>query len=371
MTAVHPAATRPEASALPARLPSLTGLRWVAAMLVFGYHVGTMRVMADPDHALIVKKLFTLGLSGVQFFFVLSGFVLVWSARPGEAAHRFLRRRLAKIFPSHAVMWAVVLGALLWWGFAVDPFVALGNLLLVQAWNPDTAWFYSVNNVSWSLSCELFFYVCLPLALPVLRRARERALYAVVIAMPLLILALWPAQELLPPADRWWFTQVFPLTRSLEFWLGAAAAELLRRDRWRGPGLPVATGIFVLTWAVAGEWVPAYLWTTILAAVYVTVITAAARADLRGAWSPWRGPVLRWLGEVSFAYYLVHVFVIGTALRLLERTNGFPGWQGPAAALGFLALCLGCAALLHRYVELPMMRLLSPGRRAAAPDRTR
>ncbi|WP_255544132.1 acyltransferase [Micromonospora sp. ATA51] len=73
------------ASAVAGRLPSLTGLRWVAALLVFGFHVATMRIVAEPDYQAVVDWLFTLGLSGVEFFFILSGFVLVWSYRDASA----------------------------------------------------------------------------------------------------------------------------------------------------------------------------------------------------------------------------------------------------------------------------------------------
>ncbi|MGW4463334.1 acyltransferase family protein [Micromonospora sp. NPDC004704] len=345
------------------KLPSLTGLRWVAAMLVFGFHVGTMRVIAEPDYHAVVSKVFTLGLSGVQFFFILSGFVLVWSARPGDTPLAFWRRRAAKIFPNHVVLWAAVLLLGLYWA---DPFnlkVAITNLFLVQAWNPTPGWFYSVNTVSWSLSCELFFYLCLPLVLPLIRRLRPGVLVAVIVAMPLLILSLWPGQLLVPEADRWWFTQVFPLVRSLEFWMGVAAAELMVRGRWRGPNLKVATVIFLLTWVAATQWIRAELWTTLLAAAYILVIAAAAEADVRGTWSPWRSRPMRWLGEVSFAYYLVHVFVVTSILRATNHQGGFPGWQGPAAAVGFLLLNLVLAGLLYRFVETPMMRLLGPRRR--------
>ncbi|GAB3155328.1 hypothetical protein GCM10027290_51270 [Micromonospora sonneratiae] len=333
-------------------------------MLVFGFHVGTMGVIADPDYKAVVDRLFTLGLSGVQFFFILSGFVLVWSARPGEPRHVFWRRRIAKIFPNHVVLWAaVLLLGIFYFADPQNPKVVLTNLFLVQAWNPTPGWFYSVNTVSWSLSCELFFYLCLPLVLPLVRRARPWMLYAVVFAMPLLILSMWPAQALVPEADRWWFTQVFPLVRSLEFWLGVAAAELMLRGRWRGPSLPVASVIFVVTWFVAAQWIPAQLWTTLLAIAYVLVIAAAADADVRGTWSPWRSRPMVWLGEVSFAYYLVHVFVVTSVLRATDNIGGFPGWQGPAAAIGFLLLNLLLAGLLFRFVETPMMRLLAPRRR--------
>ena len=349
--------------ALASRLPSLTGLRWIAALLVFGFHAGTMRIIAEPDYQAVVGKVFTLGLSGVQFFFILSGFVLVWSARPGDSRRRFWRRRFAKIYPNHVLLWALAMGAAVWFADPINPVAALENLFLIQAWDPRPGYFYSVNNVSWSLSCELFFYLCLPLVLPLVRRARPWHLWAVVIAVPLLILALWPAQTLVPEQSRWWFTQVFPLVRSLEFWMGVAAAELMLRGRWRGPGLPLASLIFVVTWVAAAEWIRAEFWAALLAAAYILVIAAAADADVRGRRSPLRSRPMVWLGEVSFAFYLVHVFVIMTILRVTgDWGTGLPGWWGPAAVIGFLALTLGLAALVHRFVEQPMMRRLAPRR---------
>ncbi|MDG4798759.1 acyltransferase [Micromonospora sp. WMMD1082] len=345
------------------RLPSLTGLRWVAALLVFGFHAGTMRIIAEPGPQAVVGEIFTLGLSGVQFFFILSGFVLVWSARPGDSRRRFWRRRFAKIYPNHVVMWALAMLAMLWFADPINPVAALENLFLVQAWDPRPGHFYSVNNVSWSLSCELFFYLCLPLALPAVRRARPWMLWAVVIAVPLLILALWPGQTLVPEQSRWWFTQVFPLVRSLEFWMGVAAAELMLRGRWRGPRLPLASLIFVATWVAASQWIRAEFWAALLSVAYVLVIAAAADADVHGRRSPLRSRPMVWLGEVSFAFYLVHVFVITTILRLTgDWGTGLPGWWGPPAVIGFLLLTLALAALLHRFVEQPMMRRLAPPR---------
>ncbi|MFC4016528.1 acyltransferase family protein [Micromonospora sp. GCM10011542] len=360
------AEARPERVA--GRLPSLTGLRWIAALLVFGFHVATMGIIVEPDYRAVVDKVFALGLSGVEFFFILSGFVLVWSARDGERKRSFWRRRFAKIYPNHLVLWAAALLVALWFADPISPAVAVENLLLLQAWDARSGWFYSVNTVSWSLSCEFFFYLCLPLALPLLRRARPWALWAVVVAVPLLILALWPAQTLVPEVNRWWFAQIFPPVRSLEFWMGAAAAELMRRGWWRGPRLSVASVLFVVVWVAAAQWVRAELWAALLAAAYLLVITAAADADVRGGSSPWRSRPLIWLGEVSFAFYLVHVLVMTAVLRWSGNLGvGFTGWRGPAVVLGFLLLTLVLAGLLHRYVETPLMRRLAPRRGGAPP----
>ncbi|CCH17270.1 acyltransferase family protein [Micromonospora lupini] len=367
MTSTTDAPAAPPAPTV-ARLPSLTGLRWIAALLVFGFHAGTMRIIAEPDYKAVIDALFTLGLSGVQFFFILSGFVLVWSARPGGSRLTFWRRRIAKIYPNHLVLFAATLGVAWWFADPVLPAAAVENLLLLQAWDPRPGWFYSINTVSWSLSCEFFFYLCLPLALPLLRRARPSVLWTLIIALPLLILALWPAQHLVPEVSRWWFTQIFPPARSLEFWLGAVAAELMLRGLWRGPRLTAATAIFVVTWVTAAQWIPAQWWTTLLAVAYLLVITAAADADVSGRRSPWRSRPLVWLGEVSFAFYLVHVLVMTSVLRYSgDWGTGFRGWRGPAVVLGFLLVNLVLAGLLHRFVETPMMRRLAPRRPRRPP----
>jgi peptidoglycan/LPS O-acetylase OafA/YrhL len=214
----------------------------------------------------------------------------------------------------------------------------------------------------------MFFYLCLPFALPVIRRMRPWMLYAVVVAMPLLIMAMWPTQQLLPPDTRWWFTQIFPVVRSFEFWVGVAAAELMLRGRWRGPGLLVSTGIFVAIWVASMEWIRAELWTTVLAFGYILVIAAAARADTTGRWSPWRSRPMVWLGEVSFAFYLVHVFLIKAILRFTGHPGGFSGWRGPVVTIGLLVVSLLAAWLLFRFVETPMMRVLGPRRRGRQPS---
>lgn len=86
----------------PGPLPSLTGLRWVAALLVFclhtrnlGYFNGQARHFADWG--------FGAGSTGVSFFFLLSGFVLGWSARSDDRPTAFWRRRFARLYPVHLV----------------------------------------------------------------------------------------------------------------------------------------------------------------------------------------------------------------------------------------------------------------------------
>lgn len=69
-------------------LPSLTGMRWAAALLVFGTHVRIFGYFGG-DAAHSVQTLLGPGSAGVSFFFILSGFVLTWTARPHDKATSF------------------------------------------------------------------------------------------------------------------------------------------------------------------------------------------------------------------------------------------------------------------------------------------
>ncbi|MGH3417733.1 MAG: acyltransferase family protein, partial [Actinocrinis sp.] len=92
------------------RLDSLTGLRFLAAALVFFFHGSIEFVFANQatQHGYLTGAA-TAGFVGVSFFFVLSGFVLTWSARPNDRARAFWRRRFFKIAPNYVVTYVAAL----------------------------------------------------------------------------------------------------------------------------------------------------------------------------------------------------------------------------------------------------------------------
>jgi peptidoglycan/LPS O-acetylase OafA/YrhL len=141
-------------------LRRLTSLRWFAALAVFADHA------VSSGHG--SSRWFVLGDAGVSFFFVLSGVVLAWSARPGDTARRFWRRRFARIYPATLVS-GVAAGLLIWAGWvygSLRGFAAVTHLFLIQAWWPSGQNpVYAYNGVAWSLSCEAFFYLLFPLLL--------------------------------------------------------------------------------------------------------------------------------------------------------------------------------------------------------------
>jgi len=351
----------------PASLPSLTGLRWVAALLVFGLHVNNFRYF-DGTGGRVVTWAFGAGATGVSFFFVLSGFVLTWSARPDDRAPAFWRRRIARVLPVHLVTAAIALLMAFTLEHQSMPSLGQGlaNVLLVHSW--WRPWWQTLDPVSWSLACEAFFYALFPLLALGLRRLGARGAAAVAGLSVLAVLAVaWVNAQhwLSQPIDS------LPLARLPEFVLGVAVARLVLLDRWRGPGLEASLALAVIGYFLVPQVTTDYRATTCTVIGFALLIPAAAVADLRGLPSLWRGRRLVRLGELSFAFYMVHLLVLRAGTNVLGVKPRFGLTGGLAVTAVAFALSLGLSWLLYEAVEGPARRLLLRRRRSARTQSAR
>ena len=358
-------------------LPSLTGLRFWAALLVVLYH------LSREYHRLpLLSPLVWYGRDGVTFFFVLSGFVLAWSyAAAGIPARVFYWRRFARVWPMHMAATGLALSVSLLAGVALPLTAVLWSVPLLQAWSPPLV--YGGNPAAWSLSAEAWFYLLLPLLLPFLVRRGNRALAAIAVGACAAGLVLWLGGALIgPPALRDWALDYLPLSRTPQFLLGAAAGVAVRRG-WR-PRLPVPAAVAALVlWHLAlipwsdavpqGVWYSPYSGSQLLVApLYAVLVTAAAGHDADGLPSRLGGRLMRRLGHYSFAWYLVHQ----TCLRLVLCLCGAPHSVAAALAGWLLVGCLSLAlaGLLFHRVERPVESLLrarGPGFPTSVPGAAR
>ncbi|MBB4947325.1 peptidoglycan/LPS O-acetylase OafA/YrhL [Kitasatospora gansuensis] len=349
-------------------------MRIIAALLVFFFHALYQFPFADQGTAGVYNSIFGQGgWTGVGFFFVLSGFVLAWSARAGDTTPKFLRRRFFKIFPNHLVTYLAAVVVFLLAGTALGGWKAVANLVLLQAWFPQIDVETSVNPVSWSLSVEALFYLSFPFLLRLVNRIRPDRLWywagavvAVIFTVPVLAWAL-PEQPGLffAPVSEWefWLVYVLPPVRVLDFTLGILLAKIVQQGRWINLPLLPSMALVVAAYALSSQ----VSWTYGLVAVMVVplglMIAAAANADLTGRWSPLRSRAMVWLGNVSFAFYLWHSLVLTQVHRALGLTSN---WSDPGA-FGYLALSFAVTLLLawglFALVEEPVMRRWSKSRR--------
>lgn len=348
------------------RLPALTGMRFIAALMVFSLHVTAYLYLRPDADAWAVT--FQLAAAGVSYFFILSGFILTWSTPVRESVRGFWRRRFFKIYPNHLVtFFAALLILTLVVGRSVGNWAWLPNVLLVQSWSPDLAVRGGFNQVAWSLSCEAAFYFSFPLLLRAVNRIRGDWLWvwaagvvAAIWAVPGVASATAPAGSplLQDGVTAWEFYLVyqFPLVRMLEFVLGILVARLVMTGRWRSPGLVVSAvlvlGSFWLTFQVPAG----YRIVAVMAVPLGVLIAAGAMADTARRRTLLSGRAMVWLGEISYAFFMWHVLVLLCAYEWLIEGSSFGGVETLGIAAVMLVVTVIVAWLQFVLVERPVMR---------------
>ena len=365
-------------SSLPySKIDSLTGLRFVAAIMVFVHHLG--------GHFGVAATRLPLANNAVSFFFVLSGFILtiVYSKRfarrqdcdQGLAADvaSFLKKRIARLWPLHFVCLLICVATVRY--LNLDFWVVVTNLFLVHSWTGHAPFVTGLNNVSWSVSTELFFCFAFPvLTIGGYRRFLRR--YALLIFGTLgglFLLHFAVSQQWINRQNMTLIIQANPLMRLFEFATGIFAAYHFTRKRLQNSRTNVvldtvfeflALGLVVAWWVVyfrfgiqglvysvpllshsLGTWV----WFCSAAPLFAVVVHTFARSS--GLLSQiMASRLMVHLGEISFAVYLIHMIVI----RVVD-TEGDPLLitGGTAVALSLVA-SLAAAHLLFKFVELPM-----------------
>lgn len=354
-------------------LPELTAARGFAAAAVVLYHVDAY------SHEAIGTLIPTEALArlAVDFFFVLSGFVLahVYGAawRDGRYDHRdFLLRRIARIWPLHLVCLlgvAAIVGAGSFVGMAppwtptIAGFFEHATLLNAVGLVQENAW----NQPSWSVGAEWTAYLCFPVYLMAVSALRSPT--AKLVAALVLAAALWTAVRAAWGLDLFDLTFAGALRIIPSFFAGVALRQIMetgagttiapRRLTWMTAGL-----LLVMALAIHAGSPTILVWPGLLGLVYLLALKGLAPAG-----GPLRSRPLVWGGEISYALYLVHAPVLmvtyglGAKLLGVASAAGLIGLGALAAALSLLA-----AAVLHYVVERPAQRFIVT--RAGRPRKT-
>lgn len=369
-----------EPSARPSRLPSLTGMRFVAAFAVMISHLVSQivgRFAPDPPFRVIT----TLGPVGVTFFFVLSGFILTWVVDPNDTVRLFWRRRLVKLYPNHLVTFAIARIAMLVVGVPIVAINTFPGLFLVEPWIPfldPHGGFTGSNSVSWSLGCELLFYLSFPWLIRWITRIRPERLWwwaaGVLVAstaVPFVsrLLPAEPATAWDPSSSEWqsWLTYLFPPLRMLEFVLGILMARIVITGKWVRVGL-LPAGALTIAAIFVQSWLPSvfHLRSGLTTLAIALLITAAATYDIRGERTPFSGRTMVYLGEISFAIYMLHYLVILYGPVDLIHTTGVVTDSVPTRLLNIfltVVITLLLSMALYHLVERPAVRRFSRPRK--------
>ena len=358
------------------RLDSLTALRYFAAALIVVLH---WRAQFQVPMIRPLTHGFTITM---EFFFILSGFVLAWSARPEDSRKDFYRRRAARLYPNHLLIWALFLAFLAFEG-ATEAFTGvatgwLGSILgalLLQAWVPSRDVFYAANSVMWAASVEVFFYAVFPFILPALAAVKPERRKLLMAMGVVALIAYAIGHMIVAPDDLYWI-YIFPPLRLVEFGLGILLAWEVRDDRWFRPSTQtvlVVLAIAYLVWMFIPDanvgprrGMPERLWPFAIVP-FLLLIGHAARIDLDRRPTFLRLKPLVMLGAWSYAIYVVHAF----ALRVVSTYVHVSGFV-PSMLFGLL-MVVGITVIggvIHRFWERPLERRFRKSRvpRVTAED---
>lgn len=336
-------------------LSSLTGMRWWAAMFVFGLHSSTYIYGHSTGATDSVvwrgfKTMMAGGSGGVGVFFVLSGFVLVWASRPNDRPRDLWWRRAARIYPIHLA--TAILAFVMALTFvptldAHNPAANIANFLLVSAWRQQ--WWQVLDPASWSLVCEAFFYALFPLLLLILNRQSVNVL-RVIGVFTVVVSLLWTVISELPGVSIYVYS--FPPARLPEFVVGMVVGLLVVRGKWVGPGPILSCVFWVIAYAIGCVITDKLVPSALILVPNALVIATLAKADLAGHSIMHRRLITR-LGELSYAFYLTQLLVIHAfnAIATQLMPNAAP--PGIVALPGIFALSLGLAWLLNVTIERP------------------
>jgi exopolysaccharide production protein ExoZ len=342
-------------------LIQLQYLRAIAALMVIYFHAILQLRNVQPD-AVMNGLLF--GKSGVDLFFVLSGFVMwITTADRQIGAREFYLRRIIRIVPLYWMLTLVAAATALIIPSALKSTVfdlphVIATLLFLPWINPADPAGSMIAPVivpGWTLNYEMYFYLLFGALLGLSKAVRPYALAGLLLAIFLLCQFLGPELT----AARFYGDAVV-----FEFVIGVAIGKLyLDGHRISGalawPLVAIAGAIMLHSdWM---EWDLPRLFTVGLPAA--VIVGAFALTDFS------RKPVLGWLahlGDASFSLYLSHIFVLAGA-RMLYGRLPFAWMQNEAL---FLILCLAAsivvAIALHNLFEKPVDRFLRSRRQAPA-----
>lgn len=327
-------------SSRPAKLLSIEQARGIAAIIVVLYHAA--RHLDKNVGFPLGKQVFQFGHAGVDFFFVISGFIILHVhggdlGRPGRLGH-YASRRFTRIYPIYWVILGLTVALALLSGRGL-PDVAWAATLLPTRAEP-------LVGVAWTLQHEIIFYAVFAVLIVHLRTG-------------LVLLGAWLAVIIVAQAGRpAGLMPIFVSAYNLEFFMGMAAAWWLRHGAVSFSRTLFLSGLsFFLAFAAAevagifdGYGPAARLAYGLSSALVVVGLAGGERHGHFAASS-----ALPWLGRASYSIYLFHLSFIGLADKLWNRA-GLGDWVW--AGYGFIVLAgIGGGVLVSRLVEYPLMRL--------------
>jgi exopolysaccharide production protein ExoZ len=323
-------------------------LRGVAALLVVLHHLGGQ----SPVLTRFID--FEFGTSGVDIFFVISGFIITLTTNAKTSPSMFIFRRIIRVVPLYWIL-TLLMSAL--WTFRPDIFKTLNvsfvnlfqSLFFIPHYSssfPDRVWPLLVPG--WTLNYEMFFYAVFALLLYLPARYRQLALTTVFVFIVSTFYLWGPFHGAA--------LNIYTSPLLLEFLAGAWIARAWVNKKLQfSISLSLFLMVLGLVMLVVRDIPLLGVYTHILGAILV--VLGSLNIQLKGR----KSFLLANLGNSSYSLYLTHIFTLGV-FGLLWRKLTLDSASTPLAICFALTSLVGCILvgwITYKYVEAPLTRKLN------------
>jgi exopolysaccharide production protein ExoZ len=370
-TSMHPL-DNPTPIASPARdnkLDFIQALRGISALLVMMYHF-QQRIAPGEFAQTAGAFFFGRGYVGVDIFFMLSGFVMVYStARITSGASdavTFFIKRIARVWPAYVI--ATVLYLAIHLGdfginqLALDQF--LKSIVFLPQANSGAPFFgYATLTLGWSLNYEMYFYLIFGCSL-IFGKSKRWLVLAAWFALTLLLIPAFKRTLSFDIKTEYLFSvDYFNLMVNPIIWgflIGMAVGKAYLSTLRISSAMVLRCCLLAMTGVVVWQYLSGFLaghgvTHNLIPIAALFLLIALAEKNTPFAWPAW----LVWMGEISFSLYLLHIPVID-GINKLMTAYGNPALNGHASTvvLGVFAT-LAVVIPFHHFIEKRLSSLLS------------
>ncbi len=342
-------------------LGSIQLLRGIASMLVVLLTINYQENWSKE----FLFNIFLFGGSGVDIFFVLSGFIITytyWSyLEQPSTVIKFLKRRVIRIFP---IYWIIITCFLLL-QLALPTFynthfdTGLVNMLQTYLLLPGHM---MLNGVSWSLTNELFFYGLFAIALIIPNKKLSLFILLAYFIFLILTAVIMPAN-----ANSNQYIQMLIFSMNIEFFLGVFIVLIVSNlsKKWIYPLLVSGILLFLAGAFLSNSGIsvissssnsalnrvlyfgfPSFL-------IILTVVKLELSRTIK------MHKIFLQLGDASYSIYLIHLPIVAAFYKVLSKFNITNGWiLTTLSILIFFAVCKG-GIIIYNKVEKPLIKKLN------------
>lgn len=302
-----------ESKCLP-RIDSLAGLKVLAMIAIFWWHSVLPNFGVD------------LGARACEFFFVVSGFLVLYNhynnPMPAnfKTALYYVSDKLCKMWPLHFLCFVAVY-ILNVRSFSIETLInSIINLLCIQAWSSNLKVAMSFNGVSWFLSAILFCYFVTPFLLKLFKNKKSVCVSLIVGLLLRIILEFLSRNVEFP----FYKIQIHtnPVVRCLEFFLGMVTAYLfIKRKAVKNKivctiaEIITTLGLIAIVLIFVSYDIKAYRALYVILFCVIVYVFAGNTGLLSKVLSIKQ---IRWLSNIQFEFYLLHSVVLKYVATILE-----------------------------------------------------